>query len=280
MKDLPKGGLIGKTARTLQALDEMNIGVHAANASYFIILAVFPALVLLLSALRYTPVDVHVLVEMVSGVIPTALMPTAEKLIVNTYDSTSGAMLSISAVTALWSASRGIFGLLTGLNTVYAVSEDRGWLYTRFISVAYTFVFIVLLLLTLVLQVYGTPILELLEDTQIPLLRFALELLDLRSFILLFLQTGVFTLIFMVFPNKRNTFMESIPGALLSAIGWQVFSHLYSLYVEHFPSYANIYGSVYVIAITMLWLYFCISIVFYGGALNYFLIDRKERQGK
>ena len=79
---------------------------------------------------------------------------------------------------------------------------------------------------------------------------------------------------FMVLPNKHNKFMDSLPGALLASIGWQVFSNLYSVYVENFASYQNIYGSVYALALSMLWLYCCISILFYGAVLNRWLTDR------
>ena len=86
----------------------------------------------------------------------------------------------------------------------------------------------------------------------------------------------VFTAMFMFLPNRKNKFMQSLPGALLSSIGWLVFSDLFSLYVENFSGYANVFGSVYAVALSMLWLYFCISIVFYGGALNQYLISKKQ----
>jgi membrane protein len=70
--------------------------------------------------------------------------------------------------------------------------------------------------------------------------------------------------------------MDSVPGALLASCGWQVFSQLYSIYVAHFSVYSNIYGSVYGVALSMLWLYCCISIVFYGGALNMYLMKNKK----
>ena len=92
--------------------------------------------------------------------------------------------------------------------------------------------------------------------------------------VLLFLQTALFTAMFMVLPNHRYGFSASIPGALLSSIGWLVFSQLFSLYVEQLSNYGNLYGSVYALAISMLWLYFCLSILFYGGALNRLLINR------
>ena len=73
---------------------------------------------------------------------------------------------------------------------------------------------------------------------------------------------------FTVLPNERKRVGESLPGALLASIGWQIFTNLYSVYSQRFAAYARIYGSVYVVALGMLWLYFCICIVFYGGVLN------------
>jgi membrane protein len=146
------------------------------------------------------------------------------------------------------------------------VKENRGYFRTRFISMGYTLAFLVVLLLTLVLHVFGGDLLRLLE--QLPIPQFLLNLLDLRVFLLLILQTALFGTMFVVLPNERNRLKGSLPGALLASIGWQVFTNLYSVYSQKFTSYASIYGSVYVVALGMLWLYFCICIVFYGGVLN------------
>lgn len=275
MKEFPKGGLIGKMMDAAKTVKQMHIPLHAAYAAYFIVLAVFPALVLILSVLRYTGMEVRGLVELLDDILPSTMAEGAEELIYSTYSNSSGAMVGVSAVTALWSASRGIYGLLTGLNAVYGVSENRGYIYTRSISVVYTFVFILILLLTLVLHVFGNSIINLMRQVNNPVVIFFTDLIDLRFFLLLFLQSLVFTLMFMVLPNKRRSrFMESLPGGVLSSLGWLVFSDIYSIYVENFSKYSTIYGSVYGIAITMLWLYCCMSILFYGGALNRYLMDK------
>lgn len=275
MKEFPKGGLIGKVMDAAKTVKQMHIPLHAAYAAYFIVLAVFPALVLILSVLRYTGMEVRGLVELLDDILPSTMAEGAEELIYSTYRNSSGAMVGVSAVTALWSASRGIYGLLTGLNAVYGVSENRGYIYTRSISVVYTFVFILILLLTLVLHVFGNSIINLMRQVDNPVVIFFIDLIDLRFFLLLFLQSLVFTLMFMVLPNKRRSrFMESLPGGVLSSLGWLVFSDIYSIYVENFSKYSTIYGSVYGIAITMLWLYCCMSILFYGGALNRYLMDK------
>ena len=109
-----------------------------------------------------------------------ALRTVAEDLIVSTYENSTGVLVGISALTALWSASRGIYGLLTGLNAVYGVSEDRGYFHTRFISVVYTFAFLLVLMLTLILHVFGTALIRLLEGMSAPFLIFMLEVVDLR----------------------------------------------------------------------------------------------------
>lgn len=274
MREFPKGGIIGKTVHMFRSIAELRVPLYAANACYFIVVAVFPALLLLLGLLRYTPLEVERLGEMLAGVLPEALLESAEELILITYDNTSGAALGLSAVTTLWSASRGIYGLLTGLNAVYGVAEDRGYFYTRFISVLYTFAFLLVLLLTLALHVFGTGLLGFLQRASHPFLRFLMNMVDLRFFLLLFIQTAIFTAMFMALPNRKNRFWDSFPGALLVSSGWLVFSDIYSVYVEHFAHLSNVYGSVYAVALSMLWLYCCMAIVFYGGALNRYLMER------
>jgi len=273
MGEFPRGGLIGKTVHLWRQLQELRIPLYAANASFFIIMAVFPALLLLLGLLRYTTLEVERLGEMLAGILPEALLEGAEELILLTYDATSASTLGLSAVTTLWSASRGIYGLLTGLNAVYGAEENRGWLRTRFVSALYTFAFLLVLILTLGLHVFGTGLLAFLHRASHPFLRFLLGLVDLRFFLLVALQTMVFAAMFMALPNRRNSFRSSLPGALLASLGWLTFSNLFSIYVEHFAHLSNIYGSIYAIALSMLWLYCCMAIVFYGGALNRFLMD-------
>ena len=254
----------------------LNIPGYASQASFFIALSVFPALVLLMSLVRYVGLEAETLTEMLHGVLPTALMPAAQKLIMNTYQGTTKMVVSVSAITALWSSSRGIFGVVTGLNAIYDVTESRGYVRTRLMSVLYTFIFLLVLLLTLVLHVFGTTILNLLPFEESPLLNFLEGVVDLRFFLLLFIQTAVFCGMFMMLPNKRNKFSDSFPGAVFASIGWLVFSDLFSIYVENFADLSVVYGSVYAVALSMLWLYSCMSIVFYGGALNHYLTDKKQ----
>lgn len=255
-----------KLKKLAEYIAQQKVPLYAANASYFLVLSVFPVLVVLLALMRYTGLQLETFTDLLEGVVPSALMPMVNRLVRSAYVNSSGTVLSVSALAALWSSSRGMYSFVTGLNSIYAVKEDRGYIRTRLLCVGYTFAFLIVLILTLVLHVFGNDLLQMLDVMLLP--TFLMNLLDLRLFVLLILQTALFTAMFTVLPNERNRVAGSIPGALLAAIGWQLFTNAYSIYSQKFTAYASIYGSVYVVALGMLWLYFCICIVFYGGVLN------------
>lgn len=258
-------------------LSPMRISVHSAYTAFFLILSVFPTSMILVGVLGYTALEVEDVMSMVAHVVPEPLLPLVRRLLDGAYDATSAPLLSISAITAIWSASRGILGLKEGLNAVYGVKERRSYLVTRGIGMFYTILFVAVLVLSLVLNVFGTTILDYLHMTTNPVLLFLMDVIDFRFFLMLLLQTAVFTAMYAALPDRRLGLGGSFPGAVVASLGWLIFSDLFSLYVEHYPRYANIFGSLYAAALTMLWLYFCIMILFYGGVVNRCFLEKSSK---
>lgn len=256
-----------KYRQRMGELRKLEISAHAAHACYFLVLSLFPTLVLLLGLLRYTPLQAADLMELVSGFLPTALQPYAWNLISQTYGRTSRMVLSASALTALWSAGKGIYGLMMGLNRINGVEEHRGWFRTRLLCAMYMVLFILVLLMTLVLNVFGNTISRLLQ-VQGVLARFWGDFAGFRFFLPVAAQSLLFCVMFMYLPGENNSFRESLPGALFASLGWMGISWVFSVYVERFSGYASLYGSVYAVAMSMLWLYLCVNAVFWGAVLN------------
>ena len=257
------------------------ISLHAASACYFLVLSAFPILVLVLSILRYTPLELQTLIELLDRLVPAALRGAVTRLVQSTYENSSTALLSVSAVVALWSAGRSIYGLVMGLNAIYGVKEDRGYFHIRAMNALYMVLFLVVLLLTLVIHVFGKAIVAMLPVEEYHIFQFVADVVNSRYLLLLLVQTALFTAMYAALPNKRNPAGECVPGAVLASVGWQGFSAVFSLYVDNFRAYANIYGSVYAVALCMLWLYCCVYIIFLGGAFNRFLAwYRQERKQK
>ena len=113
------------------------ISVYSASACYFMVLAAFPMLVLVLSILRYTPLELETLIELLDGLLPVALHTAVNKVIISTYENSSTALLSVSVVVALWSASRSVYGLVIGLNAIYGVKENRNYFHIRGMNMLY-----------------------------------------------------------------------------------------------------------------------------------------------
>ena len=272
--EYPQGGLIGKSIALYKKIRIMNIPIHAANAGYFIVLSVFPMLILLINALRHTSFDVMDLLDLVSGYLPAALLDEARSFLIHTYAYSGAAVVSVSAVGALWSAGRGIYGILRGLNAIYGVTEHQGWLWKRLISAGYTFAFLIVLVLSLLVNVFGQNLLRQLPQGEF--WRILSRIIDFRFLFMMLLQTALFAAMYGVLPNKKSALTENLPGALAASLGWQIFSGLFSWYVEHFGGYHGIYGSVYAIALGMLWLYFCLCLLFLGAALNQLWWDQRR----
>ena len=162
----------------------------------------------------------------------------------------------------------GMYGLMQGLNAVYHRQEKRSWIHVRMLSMLYTGMFLAVVLVTLIVSVFGTQIAEFLPVS--PFLELFNQIVGLRFGVLLLLQTALFSGMFMVLPSQRNRFFASVPGAMLASAGWIIFSDLYSWYMTRFTGYANVFGSVYAVALSMLWLYICLRILFFGGTWNYY----------
>ena len=266
-----------RMGRFLRRVAGLRMPLYAANVCYFLVLSLFPGLLLILASLRGAGLSANDLILFLEDLLPSALLPFAEGLIVSTYYNASAAAVSLSAFAALWSASRGIYGLMAGLNRVYGVREDRSWLRKRLISVVYLGLFVLVLLGTLVIHVFGRNLMEMLRYSHVPLAEFLLEIVDFRMVILLAVQTAVFCLMYMTLPNRVGRLTESLPGAVLSALGWQGFSRVFSIYVLRFQDYTALYGSLYAMAMGMLWLYCCMMILLFGGAVNRFAVLWKKK---
>ena len=94
------------------------------------------------------------------------------------------------------------------------------------------------------------------------------------------LLTALFTGVFLALPDKRQRFVHVLPGAAGAACAWVIYSEIYSWYVNHIAKASALYGSLSVLLLMLLWLYACISILFYGALLNHALFDWKKKKEK
>lgn len=247
---------------------------YSASSAFFIILSIFPFLILMLSVVKYTPLTEEFLLERLEFFLPSALFPLFAQIIEEIYSNTwATTLILVSAVTVLWSSSKGVMAMVRGINVCFNIQDKRNWIRVRLLSCLYTFVFFISIVLTLILLVFGKTIYTALitQSGQLEkIFGVILFILRKRVVISLGLLTLIFMLIYTFFPAKNNHFFKMFPGAILAAGGWVGLSELLSLYVKFFPNFSYTYGSLTTFVLLMLYLYFGLYIIFIGAEINHF----------
>ena len=96
------------------------VTVYAAQASFFIVISFFPFVMLLLTLIQLVPaVHKSDLLELLVAIMPDMLDALVISIVDDLYTKSPATVVSISAVAAIWSASRGMLGIEKGLNRVY-----------------------------------------------------------------------------------------------------------------------------------------------------------------
>ena len=256
------GGLI-------KAIMEDSVSAYSAQAAFFIIISAFPMVMLMLTMIKFLPYFSGGVPLIHISFLPADVNALVQKMLQEIINNSSNMVISISAITALWSSSTGIYSIMLGLTAAYSIKETRGYIRMRSLAIFYTFIFIVMLIAALGVLVFGTSIYHGLMN-YLPLAAPHVKIIS--NGIKWLLGFGVLVLFFVVsyiaVPDRKSTVLEELPGALVSAVGWIGFSYLYAYYIEHFGNYANVYGSLTAVVLLMLWLYFCMFIMLVGAEIN------------
>lgn len=255
--------------RFIDCLAGDNVSIYAAQASFFLIISVIPFLMLCFNIIKlFIVIDEQAIIHTINSFAPAEISHLLTTVINELFSrAASASLISISAVTTLWLASRGIMALYTGLNRVYNL-PTRNYFYSRFIAVIYTLAFLAGLILTIIVFGFGGKIESILGGKIIILSKIIWILMKLRILIFIILLTLIFALAYKVLPKRNSSFKNQIPGALFAAVGWIAFSFIYSVYIENFSNYSYVYGSLAAAVFLMLWLYFCMNIFLYGAQFN------------
>ena len=251
------------------------ITVYAAQSSFFMIISAIPLIMLLVTLVQYiSPTSQADLMSAILEIVPDSLNSYVINLIDELYNSASTVIISFSALTVLWSASKGIYALELGVNKIYHARRRPQFIVRRLLAVAYTAAFIGIVLSSLALLIFGNRIKILLTHI-FPLLGRIIDLImSLRSLLSVVVFTLFFALFYRVLPDRKLKFKDQLPGAAFAALGWVLFSFFYSIYIDNFANYSHLYGSLTALILLCLWTYVCMQIVLIGAEINVWLSER------
>lgn len=249
-------------------LKDDHISAFSAQAAFFLIMSIVPFLSILLTLIKYLPISQTMLLDTVINVTPVPFEPLVTTILEELFAKSNGAILSVSVLVAIWSAAKGVLAIVRGLQAVYHVNESRNYFVLRFISAIYTVIFVTAIILTLLLLVFSNQIYYALK-ADFPTAADFISIFIKQKFLLaLCLLTLFFLVVYKLVRRSNNSFISLIPGAVIAALSWIVFSYAFSVYIDKFSDFSYTYGSLTTIVLLMLWVYFCMYLLFIGAEIN------------
>jgi membrane protein len=254
--------------KTWRESREDDVFGSAATLAYYFLLALFPLLIFLTSAIGFLPDVQESILNGLARVAPPEAMKLVRETLSDVVSHRSGGLLSLGLIASLWSASSGVASLMDGLNKAYGAKESRPFWKRRLKAIALT--------LATALLVAGGSLLVMVGHRLGAWLEHALEIsaaLALISTMLGYLigfallLAGVATL-YRFGPDIKRGHRRVKPGALFACVGIVIGSLLFSFYVRVGPSASATYGSLGAVVTLMLWLYLVGLMLLIGGEIN------------
>lgn len=253
-------------------LNEDNVRAFAAQSAYFLMLSAVPLLMLVTTILQIFLSRTTIPIQVADSTLE--LLPSSVRIflveVMNEVYQNAATVLSVSALAALWASSKGMMAITQGLNSVYDVEESRNYIMQRLRGVLYVLLFLLSILLSMILLVFGNKLGEELTLLFPFLAPISDSVLRNRIFLISVMLLLIFMALYKFMPNCKKRWKYQIPGAIFSTVGWMFFSFGFSIYVDYFSGFSRMYGSMTTVILLMLWLYWCMYILLLGGKINYY----------
>jgi membrane protein len=255
---------------------------RAAALSYYFLFALFPALLFLTALLGMLPVSglMERLMEYVEQALPGDAASVIRKTLEEIRRGSTGGLLSIGALAALWASSNGMGSVMTALNVAYDVDDARPWWKRRLVAVALTVGFSLFILGGLVLMVFGPRLARAAADwLGLGAVFTAVWSIASVPVAMLFVLIGI-ALVYYLAPAAKQEWRWVTPGSAVALVLWLAMSYGLRLYVTQFANYNATYGSIGGVILLMLWLYLTGVALLLGAEVNAEIEHAAARRGE
>jgi membrane protein len=259
--------IVWRTYREMQSDRLLSI---AGGVSFFVLLAIFPAITALVSAygLLFSPGTITNNLALLNDVVPDNVLSIVHEQ-TSRIASNSGSALSIGIVVgilvSLWSAMSGVKAMIDALNVIYEQKESRSFIKLNLVALAFTLAgfaaFLLAIASIVVLPLILSPIgLGNLTETLTRVARWPVLLIVLLIGLAVLYRYG---------PDRRAARWQWVTaGSVFAAMTWIIASFLFSWYLASFANYNATYGSLGAAVGVMIWLWISTTVMLLGAELN------------
>ena len=259
---------------------EHNVTKNAAALAYYFLFAIFPLLIFLSNLLGMLDLNVLAITQVLGRFLPGDIMNLVESYLEHISQNSGHVLLWFSLVFSVWFPMRAVKGLMDDIRLAHHLRRPPDSVAYRLRQLAFTIIFLVVIVLTLVLSTLGKHVLHSISRL-LPgsLLHLPDRLLSLWQFLrfvpVALLMLAVLSALYTAALDSRPPIKTILPGIIAALFSWMLVSIGFSFYVENFAHYSLIYGTMGAMIVLMMWLYMSSVILILGAELNAALIDAK-----
>jgi membrane protein len=258
--------------RTVREFKDDNLTDWAAALTYYAVLAIFPALIVLVSILGLVGSSAtQPLIDNLGTVAPGPAKQIFTSAIKNLQgdQGAAGVLFVVGLLGALWSASGYVAAFMRASNAIYDIDEGRPVWKTLPVRVGLTLVLLALLAISTIAVVLTGGLAQKVGDL-IGLGSTAVTVWNIAKWpVLLVVVSFMFALLYWAAPNvKHPGFRWITPGGALAVVGWLIASGAFALYVSNFGSYNKTYGALGGVVVFLVWLWISNVVILLGAEFN------------
>jgi membrane protein len=259
--------LIKRTAREVWADNCLNL---AAQLAYYFFLALFPALLFLVSLISFIPIEGlrEMVTTTLSRVAPGEVITIIQDQIDKIIQSKNGGLLTIGMLGTIWSTSSGVNAIIDTLNEAYDIQEARPWWRVKLLAVGLTVSLAAFIVISFSLVLVGPKLGETIASTFYLGKVFVWAWNILQWPVVFALVSLAVAIIYYFAPDAEQQWIWITPGSIGATSLWLLISLGFKFYVSHFQNYNATYGAIGGVIVLMLWFYVSALAVLVGAELN------------
>jgi membrane protein len=242
----------------------------AAALSYYFLLALFPALIVVATIVGYLPIPhlFNTIVAAMAHVVPPESMGLVRPVVADVTSRNHGTLLSFGLVAALWTCSSAFTTMIEALNVAYDVPETRPMWKTRFLAFELTFLIGLLVAIAFAFMIVGPHFGRFLAAQLGLSLEFAILWPVLQHVLAAILMVLAVEGLYFLAPDLKQGRHSSLPGAVFAVVTWILLSDGLSLYFQKFSHLNRTYGVLAGGIALLVWLYWSGFVILVGAELN------------
>lgn len=252
----------------IDTFQQAEVNIYSIVITYYLLLSFFPLLIALGNVLPFLNLSDQNVLPYIQELLPADLYNMLKDTIGDLLKTSSGSLLSVSAIGTFWAVSKGIDGIRISLDKAYGVKKEKLQFLRRLFSFLMVFLLIVSIFLLMLIMGFGQTILEYILPTfGLPdkiLITFKSLRWPVTSSVLLVIMVMLYYFV----PSAKVHFRSIIPGSIFTTLGWMGVTQFYSIYIRYFAKRINSYGVIGIVIFFILWLNIAATLIIVGGVIN------------